>query len=1562
MERTFASKPDARKKHLTQSEGSLPAVLNAGGMQGATAGMPLFLQRAAMDEEAVEAEESDEQDQVLQQAPLEPGLDEEEQRPPNEPDELIQQAPLEPGLNEEPASAIEPEESDESEETEEPPIQAKLLIGEPGDAYEQEADQVAQTVTQPSAEPPTISRAAIEGDRLQRLCTSCEQEQRETRQTSEDEEGQLQRQSTDSDPDLPRLPHKLTLPDAGFPLPSHVLSRVEPTLGADLSHVRVHASPSAQQTAKDLKAKAFTHNHHIWLGPGQSADDVNLMAHEATHVVQQTSTPGLVQRIQRRPADYRHPEDGGGVQSRLDQRFREEIPDAETEPSAGASESTQRSAPKIDPAEKQARSAELRGDTHPDVDRPAQEQPKVEQSASVVEQEAASPPEQLVEGEQATEPQADQESGQEAQSAAEQAAGLAEQAFAAASAQPEPPTPTEVQPAQMVTPVDAAGEALEPDPDADAAIGDMGDRIQYLRQRGTLMQAQAAEGHANAEIIRGNIARVSSEIGKAEQGITTAQSHAQYRHETIGQAEQALGVSEEKQATVAAGAPDYQSKADEGKEDSGPMASEASSVVAENASNTPDDPEAAEKAQEQGGQINQVSSGATTMDSAITNTRSRADSLAADAARAAQVNTQTRGTITSGQQQLDQTDQRLTQHQAEASQARAQVDGLASAPDEAHAQADQLNAQGEQVIASSMQLEERMHQAQQNYAASTQAIPPLKPWDGEMPEGAEASAEAGAEAGTETEAGAIAEAGTESEETAIQMEPDENQTTPSGAATPSSGTTAVAEPPPSTPPISSAPTATPTATSGTIPESTATTGLAPGASEAAATPTSETAPPETETAPESAEGEGEAEAGAAEEGANAPEGEAGAPTEDAATSLEPEIVLGPRQEQAHLESEVPAWLTGADPESVRGREEAQRQANGRRREEVNWINEQLQGQSVAQIGAGERFSLVGRALSRRFQGIIGNIRWPGWGGLAKMLLDPRSLLAGAVGGLGMILSGASNLFSLQQWQRDPLGNLLTSAANIATGIAVILGSITALAGLVIAILGALILLSFGALAVPFAPIITFCTTVITTVGGWAIAAGKIALVLQALALIKNLIDVATAQTADELQRETEEISGNINGSFQAVMSIVGAKGAQAGLSRLSSRISRVTAARTAAGGSRALARQTFRAAPGAIRAAGRRAIRRVRVAPRRLARGGQRLASSLLAAPRNIAAGVRQRLTSLRDRIRSRFAREGGVVRSRPMPGGHELKVTRSGRVFHCSECVLAHNDVDYTRSRHTLEGSQVQRDLRRGREAHVFNEDVDLADLERRVWTQGQHQGTERGWDRFVYRSDTPIGRRVQAGRPDVPLYVVEIKGRLRNGQWEYHLVPRTRPAAPSGVGIVTGEAGAVGNATPSVASSAVPEVTPSTPSAVTGSVATEVAEHTPGPPAGTAVSHAAGESAETTARGTAWEAIASEGPAVGRTPIPRHFELNAGGSEFWVHPNATKHMHEFVMRGEPLPAQVRLRSQLLLDEFRSAVAEAAQRGIRYGQVIHVGKWELIFTMRPGDRLPVIKHAVYRP
>jgi hypothetical protein len=65
---------------------------------------------------------------------------------------------------------------------------------------------------------------------------------------------------------------------------------MEPQFGYDFSRVRVHSGSTAERSARDLNAHAFTVGNEIVFGPGRFAPETregkSLLAHELTHVIQ----------------------------------------------------------------------------------------------------------------------------------------------------------------------------------------------------------------------------------------------------------------------------------------------------------------------------------------------------------------------------------------------------------------------------------------------------------------------------------------------------------------------------------------------------------------------------------------------------------------------------------------------------------------------------------------------------------------------------------------------------------------------------------------------------------------------------------------------------------------------------------------------------------------------------------------------------------------------------------------------------------------------------------------------------------------------------------------------------------------------------------------------------------------------------------------------------------------------------------------------------------------------------------------------------------------------------
>jgi hypothetical protein len=74
----------------------------------------------------------------------------------------------------------------------------------------------------------------------------------------------------------------------GAALAPEVSAALRHSLGVDPSPVRVHADSRAAAATTHLGVRAFTWGSHVYLGPGERADDLRLLAHEVVHAIQQS--------------------------------------------------------------------------------------------------------------------------------------------------------------------------------------------------------------------------------------------------------------------------------------------------------------------------------------------------------------------------------------------------------------------------------------------------------------------------------------------------------------------------------------------------------------------------------------------------------------------------------------------------------------------------------------------------------------------------------------------------------------------------------------------------------------------------------------------------------------------------------------------------------------------------------------------------------------------------------------------------------------------------------------------------------------------------------------------------------------------------------------------------------------------------------------------------------------------------------------------------------------------------------------------------------------------------
>jgi len=187
-------------------------------------------------------------------------------------------------------------------------VQPKLTVGAPGDKYEIEADSMAERVMSmnvPDA-PAAIQRSEVgEEDPLQRSPIAASITPLIHRQDDEED--------VHSQPSVQRAAEAggfqasssvesglASQQGGGSPLDEGVRSFMEPRFGNDFSSVRIHTGSNAVQMNKELHAQAFTHGSNIYFNAGRynpgSNEGKRLLAHELTHVVQQTGAKKLQQK------------------------------------------------------------------------------------------------------------------------------------------------------------------------------------------------------------------------------------------------------------------------------------------------------------------------------------------------------------------------------------------------------------------------------------------------------------------------------------------------------------------------------------------------------------------------------------------------------------------------------------------------------------------------------------------------------------------------------------------------------------------------------------------------------------------------------------------------------------------------------------------------------------------------------------------------------------------------------------------------------------------------------------------------------------------------------------------------------------------------------------------------------------------------------------------------------------------------------------------------------------------------------------------------------------------
>jgi hypothetical protein len=172
-------------------------------------------------------------------------------------------------------------------------IPRKLTVGPADDQYEQEADRVArQVVSMPNAEASNSQerRATSLADSLPGTTNGpLSQRPATEKQKAEPIRTKAAGSSAGGFDAGADVETQVRLSKGrGGSLPEPVRDYMEPRFGMDFSHVRVHTGSDALQMNQAVGARAFTHGSDIYFGAGHDPGNLELTAHELTHVAQQT--------------------------------------------------------------------------------------------------------------------------------------------------------------------------------------------------------------------------------------------------------------------------------------------------------------------------------------------------------------------------------------------------------------------------------------------------------------------------------------------------------------------------------------------------------------------------------------------------------------------------------------------------------------------------------------------------------------------------------------------------------------------------------------------------------------------------------------------------------------------------------------------------------------------------------------------------------------------------------------------------------------------------------------------------------------------------------------------------------------------------------------------------------------------------------------------------------------------------------------------------------------------------------------------------------------------------
>ncbi len=199
-------------------------------------------------------------------------------------------------------------------------IQKKLAIGSSNDAYEVEADRVADQVV--GMNESQINQTNQAGALVQRKCAGCSQEEEIQKKPIADTITPLIQMSGTKSAGEGMASASLTQQinsskGGGHSMDQGTKGFMESRFGTDFSAVKIHTNSTAVQMSRDINAQAFAVGNDVYFNEGKynpsSTAGKHLLAHELTHTIQQGGKETGIQKVAER---------GDPIHDRLEEEYR----------------------------------------------------------------------------------------------------------------------------------------------------------------------------------------------------------------------------------------------------------------------------------------------------------------------------------------------------------------------------------------------------------------------------------------------------------------------------------------------------------------------------------------------------------------------------------------------------------------------------------------------------------------------------------------------------------------------------------------------------------------------------------------------------------------------------------------------------------------------------------------------------------------------------------------------------------------------------------------------------------------------------------------------------------------------------------------------------------------------------------------------------------------------------------------------------------------------------------------------------------------------------------------